>query len=88
MDTSSYERIRFELNTLRQIKRVDSSIIYTFDRQINTKDLIIQVQKAEINELATQHQNDQKQLHSSKIEKGVYKFLIPVFMIIGYLIGK
>ena len=88
IDTVTYEKIRIEKLSLRELKRVDSLLIIALEKQIRTSDLIMQTQKADIKLYKVEYQKLQKTIRK-RIRNGIYwKIGVVLSFILGVIIGK
>ena len=83
MDTLTYTQIRTEIGILRQIKRIDSNIITSFEKTITLKDSIITTQKVEIFAYQDRIQLLEKTVLKQKKRNFWQKLAIPVAFILG-----
>ena len=83
IDSVSYEKIRKEIGVLRQIKRIDSNIITSFEKTITLKDSIITTQKVEIFAYQDRIQLLEKTVLKQKKRNFWQKLAIPVAFILG-----
>ncbi len=88
MDTLTYTRIRTEIGVLRQIKRIDSSLITSFEREITLKDSIISTQKLEIVAYQKETKILQKSISKQRKRSFWQKVAIPGTFILGLILGK
>ncbi len=88
MDTLTYTQIRNEIGVLRQIKRIDSNMITSFEKTINLKDSIISTQKLEIFAYQDKVQALEKTLKKQRKRSFWQKVAIPGTFILGIILGK
>ncbi len=88
IDTVTYEKIRIEKLSLRELKRVDSLLIIALEKQLKTSDLIMQTQKTDIELYKVEYQKLQKIIRK-RIRNGIYwKIGVVLSFILGVIIGK
>ncbi len=88
IDSVSYENIRKEISTLRQIKHIDSTIQNSFSKELALKDSIINSQKVEI--VAYQDRIQTLEKSNSKQRKRSFwqKLATPISFLTGLFLGK
>ena len=88
IDTVTYEKIRIEKLSLRELKRLDSLLIIALEKQISTSDLIMQTQKKELEMYKIEYEKLQKTIRK-RTRQGVYwKVGVVLSFILGVIIGK